>query len=308
MSSLPAAERRVCVVLDIEKYSSRFNPDHLAMQRQLLTIAERAIGHAQVRWAEVEREGKGDGLLMELPPGINEPQAIAGVINGMKLALSESNLRAQSSRRMRLRMALTQGIRHPGETGAVGDATIAACRLVDSKELRAAMAGYSSSARSLGVIVADDLYRDVVAHGYPGLDPAEFTEVQVEIADKGFAAKAWTYVPEPSPGRLLAAPSPRLRDSAAANAARRAAAPFGGVILGGILIEGAHHHPGDPHQAHPGDHDYHPGAHNYRPGEHDYHPGDHDPTHEAGYDAAHAHDSAHDTGHDASTDAGADGS
>lgn len=222
---LPPASRRICVALDIEGFSGRGNVNHLAMQARLREIAGRGVGHAGVRWKDVEVEEKGDGLLLEMPPGVDEPRVIPALVHGCGLAVRSANATAPGVQRMRLRMALTQGIRHVGATGRVGDAVIAACRLVDCTELRVAFAGYPD--RDLGLIVADDLFRDVIAHGYPGLDPDGFIPVEVLIPAKRFAEPAWVLIPEPPTGTLLDIPT---GDSAAWAAAASAV----GVALGGI--------------------------------------------------------------------------
>jgi hypothetical protein len=258
VTALPPASRRVCVVLDIEKFSGRGNVSQLAMQRSLREIAIRAAGHARLHWRDIEVEEKGDGLLMQLPADADEPRVLPALVNGHCLAVRAVNLLAPGPRRIRLRMALTQGIRHVGATGRVGDAVIAACRLVDCRELRAALAAHPS--RDLGLIVADDLYRDVIAHGYSGLDPAAFAEVKVRIPDKGFEQTAWTCVPDPVSGRLLPPP----RDLRAARAAAAAAGIAGVGAVGGGLIETAVHQHADPAHADPAhEHGESPSAHEF---------------------------------------------
>jgi hypothetical protein len=238
---LPSASRRIFVVTDIERFSGRGNVNQLAMERNLSEIARQAISHAQLHWRDVEVEYKGDGLLLQLPPGADEPRVIPALITGHLLAVRLANLRAPGSQRIRLRMALTQGISHPGPTGSVGSAVIAACRLADCAELRAAFAPHPH--RDLGLIVADDLYRDVIAHGYPGLAPAAFTMVKVGIPEKGFAEQAWTCVPEPASGALRPGPKDTRAIRAAASAAGIAAA---GALAGGLIEAGLRDHADPP--------------------------------------------------------------
>jgi hypothetical protein len=240
------------MVLDIEKYSTRSNSDHLAMQPQLRKITEATLSHAQVPWAKVEVQNRGDGLLLELPPGIDEPRVIPRLVNGLCQALHQANRRTLSSRQMRLRMALAQGIRHPGPTGAIGEALIAACRLVDCAAIRDALGRRPE--RGLGLIVSDDLYHDVIAQRYPGLDPAEFTAVQAEVEAKDFTAKAWVHVPVPGDEHLLAAPRPRLLDGPAARKLGGLARDLGmqtaTTALGGVLGEAIWQHHQGSHPVH----------------------------------------------------------
>jgi hypothetical protein len=261
------AARRICVVFDVEKYSARTSADHLAMQPQLQRVTERATEHAGLRWRQMEVEKKGDGLLLQLPPGIDESRVLPRLVNGFCSALRQSNLRALSSRRLRVRMALTQGIQHPGPIGAIGESLIVASRLVDSPPARSLLDSRPDA--SLIVIVSDDLYRDVIAQNYPGLNPGEFTQVRAVIEAKSFEADAWVCVPVPSDGTLSA---PDAWDSPTARkigqVGRELAVPVAGATLGSVIgaaaaLHAHSHatHPADP--AHPGDpahpaHDWHP--------------------------------------------------
>lgn len=240
-SPLPPASRRICVVVDIEKFSGRGNVNQIAMVRNLRAIAATAATHARLYWSDIGVEEKGDGLLLELPSGVDEPRVIPALVTGLCLAVRHANLRSPASQRIRLRAALTQGITHAGATGLLGDAVIAACRLVDCAELRAAFA--EQPGRDLGLIVADDLFRDVIAHGYPGLDPEDFTMVKIRMPEKGFEAQAWTHVPE----RVTGTPRPAAPDTRAIRAAASAAGiAVAGAVAGALIEAGLHDHQADP--------------------------------------------------------------
>jgi hypothetical protein len=261
MNPIPPGQRRICMVVDIEKYSARLATDHLAMQSQLRKMVESAVEHAGLRWSRVDVQNQGDGLLLQLPAAIDEPHVLPRLINGLCLALQQSNMRALSVRRLRLRMALTQGIQHPGPTGAIGDSLIAACRLVDSPAARSALEARPD--RSLVVIVSDDLYRDVVAQRYPGLNPAEFEQVQAEIPAKNFRACAWVHIPVPGEGQLtepspLESPTIRRAAQLARDVAPSGAAAVVGGMVGGAMIHYGHHTPLAP-PAHPGEDGHGPG-------------------------------------------------
>jgi hypothetical protein len=257
MSPASPATRRICVIFDVEKYSARTSADHLAMQPQLQRVTERAAEHAGLRWRQIDVEKKGDGLLLQLPPGIDEPGVLPRLVNGFCSALRESNLRALSSRRLRVRMALTQGIQHPGPIGAIGESLIVASRLVDSPAARSLLDAHPEA--SLIVIVSDDLYRDVIAQNYPGLDPGEFSQVRAVIEEKSFEADAWVYVPVPRDGALSA---PDAWDSQAARkigqVSRDLAVPVAGATLGSVIGAAAALH-AHGHAAHAADptHDWH---------------------------------------------------
>lgn len=201
---LSPGTRRLCMALDIEKYSSRRNVDHLALQEQLTTVVRTAFDHARVEWQTTGRQDQGDGLLLLLPQGIDEPTVLGRLVTGLGAALDRVNSRVVTSRQMRLRTAFTEGVVHQGASGYAGDAVVAVCRLVDSDVLRAALS--SCPNRDLAVIVSDGLYRDVVSQGYPGLDAAAFRQTAVDAPAKGFSGQAWICVPEPAGWVVLPEP------------------------------------------------------------------------------------------------------
>ncbi|GAA1261713.1 hypothetical protein GCM10009677_11670 [Sphaerisporangium rubeum] len=193
MNALPPGRRRICLALDIEKYSSRGNVAHIALQERLVAIVKEAMAHAQVPWVMNDVQDQGDGLLVIQPPGVDEPRVVPGLVNGLCWAVGRANSHVLSSRRLRLRVALSVGIVHRAAAGYVGDAVIGVSRLLDSVVLRDTLS--ANPGHDIALIVADDLYHDVIAHGYPGLDPAAFTKVHIEIPAKGFTADAWTHLP-----------------------------------------------------------------------------------------------------------------
>lgn len=207
MNALPPGRRRICLALDIEKYSSRGNVDHIALQERLVAIVREAMAHAEVPWVKNDIQDQGDGLLVIQPPGVDEPRVVPGLVNGLCWAVGRANSHVLSSRRLRLRVALSVGIVHRGAAGYVGDAVIGVSRLLDSAVLRATLS--ANPGHDIALIVADDLYHDVIAHRYPGLDPAAFTKVHIEIPAKGFEADAWTHLPRLDHAGMAAATGPR---------------------------------------------------------------------------------------------------
>ena len=285
---LPPGRRRLCMAVDIEKFGARNTIDHIALMRQLAAIVRGAVARSGVPWADTDVQDQGDGLLLILPPGIDEGQALAALVNSLRDLTDETNLVVVSSRQVRLRGAFTQGIVHKGDTGFAGPAVIAVCRLLDSDVVRSALEAHRGS--DVAVIIADDLFRDVVAQGYPGLDPAQFVRVEVDLPAKKFTATAWTYAPPP-PAAFPASPGPAARSgpassgrigAALAGSAGRfvrdvAVGVTGTAITGGIkhLLDGR---PAADHHAAPID----------RAGGYDSpHASGHDAGHDFGYDSVH---------------------
>jgi hypothetical protein len=117
---------------------------------------------------------------------------IVGLINALCIGLAELNEDIVETARLRVRVALHQGVIHRAAHGYVGPAVVEVCRLRDAEVVRTALA---QAPAPLVVVVSDDLYRDVLGAGYHGLPASAFT--QVDIESKKYRAAGWLYVPAP---------------------------------------------------------------------------------------------------------------
>ncbi|GIF96647.1 hypothetical protein [Catellatospora citrea] len=188
------AVRQLCLFADIEGYSRHRAPEQVEAQHRLLQVMWYACSTAGVRIHPSHRQDQGDGQLLLLQPGVDEATVIAGLITGLRDALYEVN-RNIGWGRLRLRAALSQGAIQVGATGYIGVAVVAASRLLDSPDLRTALA--KSRHTDLALIVTDDLYQDVIRQGHSGLDAARFQRVQVANRKKAFRATGWVHVAPP---------------------------------------------------------------------------------------------------------------
>ena len=187
-----AGVRKLIFAYDVEHYSGRGTRREYVTQQRLSDILEFAFGEVGVPANAAEVQEQGDGGLALLPTGgaVDEPRLLVGLINALVQGLIELNEDLVEDARIRLRVALHEGVVHPAAHGYVGPAVIEACRLRDANSVRSALAG---SDAPLVVVVADGLYRDVLSQGYHGLPTAAFTPVEVQV--KSYSGKAWTYLP-----------------------------------------------------------------------------------------------------------------
>jgi hypothetical protein len=185
--------RRVLVAADLESYSRRNNVlqhDAQAVFRQLMEEAAAAAGLNRVDW--VIQQG-GDGELAVLPPGTSERTVAARLAPIVDHLLRAHNQRLAPAARIRLRLAVHQGLVHlDGANGFPSEAAVHVCRLVDSPQLKTALRAFPAA--NVALIVSDSLYREVITH-YRDLRPDQFAEVVAEIPEKDFTATAWIYVP-----------------------------------------------------------------------------------------------------------------
>jgi hypothetical protein len=184
---------RLCLAADIERYSRFGNPEAMLAQERLLIVMRRAREHAGVDEAAVLTEGGGDSQFAILPEGLDETRVVPLLIEGLARALREVNRGLDDHHRLRIRMAMDRGLLMPSVNGWVGSSTIAVHRLLDSPELRTALAADRNADHV--VMVSRTLFHDVIRHGYHGLAPDAFTEMDVNIPGKGFSERAWLHVP-----------------------------------------------------------------------------------------------------------------
>ena len=190
-SGAQAAAVRLCLAADIEQYSRFTSVEAARAQDRFLRILRFAWTHAGIADSEVSTRDAGDAQFLVLMPGLDESAAIPGLVTGLSEALRQTNMDLNERARLRLRIALHRGLLRPSANGWIGNAATAVHRLVDSAPVRAALT--RDPAVDFALIVADAVYRDVIAHGYPGLTPAWFSATVVDLPTKQFREPAWVY-------------------------------------------------------------------------------------------------------------------
>ncbi|MEU6020356.1 hypothetical protein [Micromonospora sp. NPDC047134] len=184
---------RLCLAADVTGYSRR--PNHLAERTQswLVRALAEARANAGLDEATVVLQAQGDGQFAVLPVGIDESRVIPDLVEGLAEALRRTNHGLSAEERVRLRVALHRGLMKPADSGWVGTAAIAVHRILDSPPLRAAIRDTPTADYVLGV--PDLLYQDVIRHSVVPPLPHQFTEITIDLPDKGFVEHGWLHVP-----------------------------------------------------------------------------------------------------------------
>jgi len=322
-----SAFRRLCLAVDVESYSKRLRDEQLDLQNRLLWAMVQGCRAARVNPARCDRQDSGDGQILILPPGVDERAVLPDVVLGLLTALHRVNNPVGRGGRIRLRVSIGQGAIQVGALGFVAPAVVTVCRLLDSDELRIALAARPVS--DAAFIVTADLFNDMFAEGYGGLPAADFRAVHISRSAKGFSADAWIQVPGPLPmvatvpdypdatelQRRQRAVNGMLLDLSAAASlawALYAGSKEGSSIFGLQLdMDGPRRGPGDQH-ATPHVQDSHQTSHSEEPTGHSspsqHVPDDDGATRHAPYDSLAAHDATphanphHDTGYFSASD------
>jgi hypothetical protein len=178
----------------MESYSQRDNLLQYRAQQafqQVVRQAAEELGLDRINW--IIQQG-GDGELAILPPGTSETTVVTRLTPTVDRLLREHNRGLAPQARVRLRVALHEGLVHlDGANGYPGEAVVTVSRLVDAPPLKAALRALPGA--NVALIVSDRIYQDVVRH-YHDLRPERFREVSVCLPDKGFETQAWIFVPD----------------------------------------------------------------------------------------------------------------
>jgi hypothetical protein len=186
--------RRLCCAYDVEKYSVRTNQGQLAVQERLTRVIRTACATARLDPSEYRIQQQGDGGLLLLPTGgeVDEPLLIALLLRTVESELRAVNDGAAAGERIRLRVALHEGVVYDGANGYAGDAVIEVCRMCEAAPVKRALA--EAPLADFVLVASDGLYRGVLRHGEHGLpSAAEFAAVSLTL--KEFSANCWLHVP-----------------------------------------------------------------------------------------------------------------
>lgn len=186
------ARTRLCLAVDMERYSRHRNDAAKRAQERLARVVEHALAQTGADRARTEVQEQGDGMLV-LFPEVDESRVIPALADGFRGGLAEVNQDLREDSRVRLRCVLERGLVERADCGWVGAAVIYASRILDSQPAKEALTRYPRS--DFVLAVSEALYMDVIAQGYGGLDPEQFWRAKAEIPQKNFSQSAWLYVP-----------------------------------------------------------------------------------------------------------------
>ncbi|MFF2660717.1 hypothetical protein ACFVUH_25555 [Kitasatospora sp. NPDC058032] len=189
--------RRLCIAADMSQYSRLDTRAQSAAQADLVRVLDEAASLAGLDRAAWARQPQGDLEFSVLPDAAPEAEVLGPFVNHLAAGLSALNTRPAVPR-IRLRLAVDAGIAADAALGHAGPAPVAVARYVNAPQVVTVLAALTSA--DLALIVSDRLYQDVVRYGYPGLDPAQYVRVHVQV--KEFEGYGWIRVPGYGPDRV----------------------------------------------------------------------------------------------------------
>jgi len=185
---------RTILAFDIEGFGGpqRSNPIRSMMRMALYALIRESLAGAIGSLSQCSLSDLGDGALVLITAEVPKNRVVEPLMADMAAGLKRYNDQAGPSAEIRLRAVLHAGDIVEDPQGYSGEDLNLAFRLLDCAELRAAL---SRSRADLGLVVSDAFYNAIVKQGFEGIDPAQYTEVDVKV--KETHAKAWIHLPIP---------------------------------------------------------------------------------------------------------------
>ncbi|QLE74872.1 hypothetical protein FGW37_27685 [Streptomyces rectiverticillatus] len=223
---------RGILAVDAKDFTGRPAVEHVRITPlipQLLQQALERAGLGQLWQDQRFANNTGDGFVFGFDPTAL-PRVIHPFLIELQELLTDYNIHATATGGLRLRVSL-----HVGplpDSGAPGDGNGTprndTHRLLDSRPVRAMLAGSSENTTHVAAILSQRVFEDAVLSGYTRLHPDRFIEVAATVEDKNFQQSAWLHVPAPSGGlydrRILGEQQAAGTPSAPAEAPRTPAA------------------------------------------------------------------------------------
>ncbi|PRY19724.1 hypothetical protein [Pseudosporangium ferrugineum] len=222
-------------LVDVEGFGKRPNPVQRQVRADLYEVVRNALTEAGLDPSRIAQEDRGDGILM-IDPDVSVLRLAGRFVRELDDGLREKARTSAPIARIRLRVAVHQGmVEHDGE-GWVGTAVNTTARLVDAPQLKAALT--AGDRANLALIVSGQVFEDVIRHDYRSVDSSTFERVTID-AKELCAEPAWIQVPGYSyPPGVTPAPAPEPPPQKAEQPERKKKRPAqSGIIFNDSTVD-----------------------------------------------------------------------
>jgi hypothetical protein len=186
------AGRRPLLSVDARGYGAADGRRQVAIQRGLIDLLDDSAEAAGLRRSAWERQKAGDGELAVLPADEPENVLIDDFVRALTDRVADYNEDRRDEARMRLRLAIHNGIVEPAANGYAGAGVVVVSRLCDAAQAKALQDALPEA--GLVVVLSNRVFVDTVTQGHTALRPARFRKVRVRV--KEYQDDAWLHVPD----------------------------------------------------------------------------------------------------------------
>ena len=191
MDEAPAGIRRVCIAVTFDR--SSYNLGLSELGGRLRTAFIDACVAAELPRVLLTPQRDGGALVALLPVGIDEPKVLAALTAKLSAHIRVLNHQQRADQRLRVAVAVHEGITILDTDGYRGPAITKACRLVTSDAARDALAANSSA--DVIVLLSERIFYDASRIGVPGLHTRKCRRVEIYDAIDGHRDIGWIYIP-----------------------------------------------------------------------------------------------------------------
>jgi class 3 adenylate cyclase len=190
----PPSNGAVCALfaVDIVGFTRADRDDDIRMylHEELYRILEKAFDGSGIPWAECFREGRGDGVLVVVPPDLPAFGIIDPLPDRLRALIRRHNHVSRDAAEMQLRVAAHVGpVEHDGQ-GFIGSDVNLTFRMLEARAFKH-IARVSDA--EVALIVSHYAY-DSFVRRYPSLlDPDNFRSTVLQT--KNTRVRAWVYLP-----------------------------------------------------------------------------------------------------------------
>lgn len=193
MNDIPPGIRRVCAAVGVEPRREGGERELESLRRQMAGAIVEACSSPGLERILLCRQSDGDVEIVVLPAGIDEPCIVAALVNGLIDVLRRINMPLNGGDRVRLRMAVHEGITMLTGSGFAGRAVAKACRMLSAPPLLAALARSPKS--DFAVMLSDPVFEDIGSFDR-SLPLDRFERVEISGAVAEFREVGWIFVPQ----------------------------------------------------------------------------------------------------------------
>jgi hypothetical protein len=176
--------------LDVQDSGTRADPGQRLLRRVVHDAVRSAFAAAQISPDGARApEDRGDGVLLVLPAEVPKARVVGRWVAELRESLRVSNAVLRDP--VRVRVGIHGGELHHDAYGVAGVDVNLACRLANCDPAKQTLRAASTA--DLVVTVSDVIYRGVIRHGGPHLDPATYRQYHLTTAE--YDGPVWLHLP-----------------------------------------------------------------------------------------------------------------
>jgi hypothetical protein len=192
---------RTLVAVDVIGFGNPCRDDEaqFLVRQSLYGILQKCFRTSGISWRRSHCEDRGDGVLIVLPHHVPTSVLFDVLVVQLRAGLKKHNQMASDAARIELRMAIHLGHVRFDDWGVSGHSVVQLFRFLEAPDFKQRLA---ASGAEFGLIISDDLYRELNRQRAGLVEPAAYQRLTVSLKETHAVARA--YLPSTAAGPLAA--------------------------------------------------------------------------------------------------------